>query len=184
MMLDIANTAVARGKLYVARTRGDSIPEGWAIDPAGRSTTDPAAGIAGNILPMGGHKGYAVATMMDLLSGILSGSRFADGVVGPYMAEGRSGVGHFAIAIHIESFRPLRDFIADTESLIEQIKNTPLAAGTQEVFYPGEPEARAEERHRRTGIEIPEDTLAELNAGAAELGIAPLTPSPSGSGLG
>jgi len=184
MMLDIANTAVARGKLYVARKRGEAIPEGWAIDSEGQSTTDPIAGIAGNILPMGGHKGYAVATMMDVLSGILSGSGFADGVVGPYMPEGRSGVGHLAIALHIESFRPLQAFIADMESLIERIKQTPLAAGSEEIHYPGEPEALAEVGQRKAGIEIPEDTLAELNAGARELGITPLTPSSSGRGLG
>ena len=178
MMLDIANTAVARGKLYVAGKKGEAIPEGWAIDAEGRPTTDPAMGIAGNILPMAGHKGYAVAAMMDVLSGILSGSRFADGVIGPYMAEGRSGVGHFAMVLNIEAFRPLEDFIADTESLIERIKRTPLAAEAEEVFYPGEPEARAEEHHRAVGIEIPGETLAELDAGARALGITPLTPSP------
>jgi len=124
---------------------------------------------------MAGHKGYAVAAMMDVLSGILSGSRFADGVVGPYMAEGRSGVGHFAMVLNIEAFRPLEEFIADTESLIQRIKRTPLAAEAEEVFYPGEPEARAEEHHRAVGIEIPGETLAELNAGARMLGITPLT---------
>jgi len=178
MMLDVANTAVARGKLYVAGKKGEAIPEGWAIDTEGRSTTDPAMGIAGNILPMAGHKGYAIAAMMDVLSGVLSGSRFADGVVGPYMAEGRSGVGHLVMVLNIEAFRPLKEFIADTESLIESIKRTPLAAGAKEVFYPGEPEARAEEHHRAVGIEIPRETLAELNAGARMLGITPLTPSP------
>ncbi len=175
MMLDIANTAVARGKLYLARQRGETIPEGWAIDREGRPTIDPAAGIAGNILPFAGHKGYVVATMMDVLSGILSGSHFGADVVGPYAPEGRSGVGHLAIALNIGSFRPLTEFCRDMEHLIEAIKGNPPAPGTEELFYPGELEAHAEARNRKAGIVIPEDTLAELDAAALDLGIPKLS---------
>ncbi|WP_299396077.1 Ldh family oxidoreductase [Pelagibius sp.] len=175
MLLDIANTAVARGKLYLARQRGEAIPEGWAIDAEGRATTDPAAGIAGNILPMAGHKGYAIAAMMDVLSGVLSGSGFGGAVVGPYVPEGRSGVGHLVMALNIEAFRPPTDFAADMEQLIADIKAVPRAPGVEEIHYPGELEARAEERQRRDGVIIPRDTLAELDAAARELGIAPLS---------
>lgn len=172
MMLDIANTAVARGKLYLAKQRGESIPPGWAIDADGNPTTDPVAGIAGNILPFAGHKGYAVATMMDVLSGVLSGSQFADGVVGPYVSKGNSGVGHFAMALNIAAFRPLDEFNADMEELVAKIKSTPCATGVDEIFYPGEIEAHAEQRHRAEGISIPEDTIAELNEKARKIGIA------------
>jgi len=171
MMLDIANTAVARGKLYLARKQGQPIPEGWAIDKDGKPTTDAAAGIAGNILPLAGHKGYAIATMMDMLSGILSGSQFGSAVVGPYAEEGRSGVGHLAIALDIGSFRPIEDFDADVERLIESIKRNPPADESEEIYYPGEPEARAEEYHRGLGVVIPEETLAELDAAAKALGV-------------
>ncbi len=123
MMLDIANTAVARGKLYLARQRGEPIPEGWAIDGDGHPTTDAAAGIAGCILPMAGHKGYAIATMMDVLSGILGGSAFGSNVVGPYSPDGSSGAGHFAFALNIAAFRPRDAFDADMEQLIEDLKN-------------------------------------------------------------
>jgi LDH2 family malate/lactate/ureidoglycolate dehydrogenase len=174
MVLDIANTVVARGKLYLARQRGEAIPEGWAIDAEGRATVDPAAGIAGNILPFAGHKGYAIATMMDVLSGVLSGSHFGAGVTGPYVPEGRSGVGHLAIALNIAAFRPLGDFQRDMESMIADLKAVPRAPGVEEIFYPGELEARAEARQRRDGIVYPEDTLAELEAGARDLGIPPL----------
>jgi len=178
MTLDIANTAVARGKLYLARQRGEDIPEGWAIDQDGHPTTDPIAGIAGNILPFAEHKGYAIATMMDVLSGILSGSGFGAGVVGPYVAEGRSGVGHLAIALNIASFRPLPDFCHDMERLVASIKGVPLAPGASEIFYPGELEARADKHHRLLGITLPHNTVDELNAGAKALGIAGLK-SPS-----
>lgn len=174
IMLDIANTAVARGKLYLARQRGENIPEGWAIDKDGNPTTDPIAGIAGNILPFAEHKGYAIAMMMDVLSGVLSGSQFGADVIGPYVAEGRSGVGHLAIALNIEAFRPFSDFSSDMERLVDAIKNVPPAPGTNEIFYPGELEARADEHHRQIGIALPSDTIAELNAGAESLGVATL----------
>lgn len=175
MVLDIANTAVARGKLYLAKQRGESIPAGWAMDPAGQQTTDPAEGILGNILPMAGHKGYAIATMMDVLSGILSGSGFADAVVGPYRADGRSGVGHLAIALNIPSFRPLAAFTADMESLVDKIKAVERAPDTDEVFYPGELEDRAEQRQRKEGVLVPEKTVADLDAEATVLGVTTLT---------
>jgi len=109
-----------------------------------------------------------------VLSGILSGSQFADGVVGPYVSEGNSGVGHLAIALNISAFRPLEEFNADMEQLISKIKNVPRASGVDEIFYPGELEARAEKRHRVEGIAIPEDTIAELNEKARELGVSAL----------
>jgi len=175
MILDIANTAVARGKLYLARQRGESIPKGWAIDTNGRPTIDPIAGIAGNILPMAGHKGYAIATMMDVLSGVLSGSQFGSSVVGPYMAEGTSGVGHLALALDIGSFRPVKEFNDDMEKLIDSIKNSPRAPGTDEIYYPGELEALAERRNRHQGIQIPNNTVAELDKASSALGIEPLS---------
>lgn len=178
MMLDIANTAVARGKLYLARQKGEAIPLGWAIDEHGVPTTDPVAGIAGNILPMGGHKGYAVATLMDVLSGVLSGSRFGDAVVGPYMQEGTSGVGHLAMALNIAAFRPLQAFNEDMERMIAKLKDTPRAPGTEAIAYPGEPEALAEQRQRQTGIALPEDTVAELDAAARALGLEGLRSRP------
>src|SRR5579871_2337082 len=94
MVLDIANTGVARGKIYLARQKGLPIPEGWAINAAGAPTTDPAEAIDGIILPMAQHKGYAIAVVMDMLSGVLTGSAFGSAVHGPYQEEHRSGAGH------------------------------------------------------------------------------------------
>src|SRR6185503_7101301 len=94
MVLDIANTAVARGKIHLAKQKGQSIPAGWAIDRDGAPTMDPAAALDGVLLPMAQHKGYAIAVMMDMLSGVLTGSAFGSAVHGPYQAEHRSGAGH------------------------------------------------------------------------------------------
>jgi LDH2 family malate/lactate/ureidoglycolate dehydrogenase len=172
-VMDIANVNAARGKIYAARERGESIPEGWALDAEGRPTTDPAAAIAGVILPMGGHKGYAIAFMMDVLSGVLTGSSFATGVSGPQQAERRSGCGHLVLALDVAAVADPGDFGRRMEALIAEMKAVPLAEGFDEVFFPGEIEDRSGVRREREGIEVPGRTMEALERLAAETG-APL----------
>ena len=162
MVLDIANTVVARGKVFLARQKGLPIPTGWAINAAGEPTTDPAEALAGIILPMGEHKGYAISVALDVLSGVLTGSAFGTGVHGPYQIDHRGGCGHLMIALNIEAFLPLTEFNIRMERLIDELKSAPLAKGFDEVFYPGEIEARNEERCLREGLHLPEQTLADL----------------------
>jgi LDH2 family malate/lactate/ureidoglycolate dehydrogenase len=99
MIMDVANSGVARGKIFLAQQRHEAIPATWAIDAAGNPTTDPRAALEGFILPMAGHKGYAIGMMVDVLSGVLSGSAFLDDVHGPYDPINRSGAGHFFVAL-------------------------------------------------------------------------------------
>ena len=169
MVLDIANTGVARGKVYLARQKGQPIPEGWAIDASGAPTTDAQAAIDGIILPMAGHKGYAIAAMMDMLSGVLTGSAFGSGVAGPYQTERKSGAGQMTIVIDIAKLQPLATFNARMEKMIEELKSVPLAQGHDEVFYPGEIEACNDVKNRRHGLLLPEDTMADLAKAAAEM---------------
>jgi LDH2 family malate/lactate/ureidoglycolate dehydrogenase len=176
VILDIANTAVARGKLYLAKQKGEEIPKGWAMDEGGAPTTDPAAGIAGLILPMGEHKGYAISMMMDVLSGVLSGSEFLSGVSGPYQAEKRSGAGHLFLALDIAAFRPLADFEMDMEKLIGEIKSVPRADGVAEIFYPAEIEARNDAKNRAEGLILPAETLDDLRRIAGETGLQSMLP--------
>jgi LDH2 family malate/lactate/ureidoglycolate dehydrogenase len=176
MVLDIANTAVARGKIFLARQKGAPIPAGWAITAAGEPTTDPVDALAGILLPMGEHKGYAISVMLDVLSGVLTGSAFGAGVHGPYQTEHRSGCGHLMIALNIEAFLPLAEFSARMERLIANLKAVPLAKGFDEVLYPGEIEARNEERFLKEGVLLPERTLADLARLAQETGREALLP--------
>jgi LDH2 family malate/lactate/ureidoglycolate dehydrogenase len=161
-LMDMANTGVARGKIYLARNRHEKIPLGWALTADGEPTTDPQAAIDGIILPMAGHKGYAIAAMVDLLSGVLSGSAFLSAVNGPYKADLKSGAGHFFVAIDISKLQSLDEYGARMERWIEEIKGTPLAKGVEEIFYPGEMEARSDARLRQAGIELPAETVADL----------------------
>jgi LDH2 family malate/lactate/ureidoglycolate dehydrogenase len=170
-VMDIANVNAARGKIYAARERGAAVPEGWALDADGRPTTDPAAALAGVILPMGGHKGYAISFMMDVLSGVLTGSSFATGVSGPQQAERRSGCGHLVLALDVAAVAGPAEFSRRMERLIAEMKAVPLAEGFEEIFYPGELEDRSRARLEREGIELPGKTMEGLQRLAAETGV-------------
>ena len=170
-VVDMANTGVARGKIYLARQKRQPIPLGWAINAAGEPTTDPQEAIDGIILPMAGHKGYAIASMVDVLSGVLTGSGFLSQVHSPYQTAEKSNCGHLMIAIDIEVFQPLAQFEARMAEYIAQVKSVPLAKGYDEVFYPGEMEANNNVRNRREGLLYPDDTLADLRRIARETGL-------------
>src|SRR5215813_14847277 len=122
MMLDIANTGVARGKIYLARNKRLPIPLGWAINAAGEPTTDPQEAIDGIILPMAEHKGYAIAVMVDLLSGVLTGSGFLSAVHSPYKTAEKSNCGHLVVALDIEAFQPLTEFHTRMDEFLAEIK--------------------------------------------------------------
>jgi LDH2 family malate/lactate/ureidoglycolate dehydrogenase len=170
MVMDVANTAVARGKVYLARQRGEPIPAGWAIDADGAPTTDPAAAVAGMILPMAGHKGYAISLMMDVLSGVLTGSAFGAAVGGPYQAERRSGCGHLFIALDVAAFGDPDGFARRMEQLVAEVRSVPPAQGFDEVLYPGELEARAAREHLRAGLSLPGRTVEDLRRLAGTTG--------------
>ncbi|HEX2072312.1 MAG TPA: Ldh family oxidoreductase [Geodermatophilus sp.] len=170
--VDIANTAVARGKIYLAKNRGEPIPETWALTRDGAPTTDPAEGVLGVILPMAGHKGYAITFLMDVLSGALTGSSVGTSVHGPYEPEARSGCGHLFLALDPAAFGDPAGYTARVERLIDEVKSAPLAQGFEEIFYPGEVEDRAEAATLAAGgLALAKESLADLRRLAAETGV-------------
>jgi LDH2 family malate/lactate/ureidoglycolate dehydrogenase len=171
VVLDIANTGVARGKIYAALQKGEPIPLGWAIDADGAPTTDPRAAIDGMLAPMAGHKGYGISFMMDVLSGVLTGSGYATGVVGPYVPDRPSGCGHLVMALRVDAVIDPAEFDRRIDDLIGLTKAVPLAPDTEEIFYPGEIEDRAEAMGRRDGVALPDKTVAELRALAGSCGV-------------
>ena len=176
-VVDMANTGVARGKIYLARNKRQKIPLGWAISADGVPTTDPQEAIDGIILPMAEHKGYAIAAMVDMMSGVLTGSGFLSAVHSPYKTAEKSNCGHFMLAINIEAMQPLAQFNARMEQFVSEIKSVPLAQGFDEVFYPGEMEARNDQHNRSQGIRYPEDTIVDLKRIAVETGLEKLLPA-------
>lgn len=170
--VDIANTAVARGKIYLARQRGEEIPDSWALTSDGARTTDASAAVDGVILPMAGHKGYAISFMMDILSGALTGSRSGKGVHGPYEADKPSGCGHMFIAIDVATLGSPEEFNERVQALIDDVKATPLAQDAAEIFFPGEIEDR---NHARTlqsgGLVLPRQTVEDMRRLAADVNL-------------
>ena len=170
-VVDMAATGVARGKIYLARNKHLPIPLGWAINQAGEPTTDPQEAIDGIILPMAEHKGYAIAAMVDLLSGVLTGSGFLSAVHSPYQTAEQSHCGHLLLAMDIAKFQPLEQFTARMEAFVDEIKAVPLAKGFDEVFYPGEIEENNDAQFRREGLALPEETIADLRRIAKNTGL-------------
>ena len=172
VVLDIAGTNVARGKIYSALNKNQPIPNTWAIDVDGVPTTDPQRAIDGILMPVGGHKGYGISFMMDILAGVLTGSQFATGVKGPYIPDAKSGCGHLVIAIDIEAAIGSETFDTRIDRLIDITKSVPLADGVEEIFYPGEIESRAERVAQNSGILLADKTLHELKALADACGVS------------
>ena len=169
-VMDIANTAVARGKIYLAAERGEDVPAGWAADENGSPTTDAAQAVHGLILPMAGHKGYVISFMMDVLAGVLTGSSFSSDVAGPYEANKPSGCGHMLITIDVSAIMPRAEFDTRMEALIADVKAVPTAPGVAEIFFPGELEDRNAVRNRGRGIAVADNTWNSLARLAAETG--------------
>ena len=169
-VMDIANTAVARGKIYLAAERGEDVPAGWAADENGVPTTDAAQAVHGLILPMAGHKGYVISFMMDVLAGVLTGSSFSSDVAGPYEANKPSGCGHMLLTIDVSVIMPRAEFDARMEALIADVKAVPTAPGVAEIFFPGELEDRNAVRNRGRGIAVADNTWDSLARLAAETG--------------
>ena len=170
-IVDIAHTAVARGKIYLAKEQHQPIPDHWALSPAGQPTTDPAQAILGTLMPMAGHKGFALSGMMDVLSGVLSGGAFGQAIQGPYVPDQPSGVGHFLLAIDIAKLRAIDAFKTDMGAMITSWKDSQKAEGVSEIFYPGEKEERHKSKAISQGLELANDTLDRLLSFASQLGI-------------
>ncbi len=162
--LDFATSAIAAGKIKSAKAKHEPLPPDAILDKQGRPSTDPQAFFDGGfLLPFGGHKGYALAIIAELLSGPLAGADAYPGVTS------RSGI--FIFAVDAAAFRPLADYERALAKTIGRIKAVPPSPGFREVLMPGEPEARSRAKRERDGISIPEDTWqAVVNVGA-ELGV-------------
>ena len=162
VVLDMAPSVVALGKLILAQKLGKSIPEGWALDKDGRPTTDPAAGRAGSLVPIGGAKGSGLAIMVDVLCGILSGGPYGPHLHDLYVMDEPQGVSHFLGAIDIAHFIEPAAFKSALSAMSREIKALKKADGVEEIFLPGERSGRKAEENAANGIEVPQPVYEEL----------------------
>ena len=171
--IDLATSIIARGNIIAASKAGRPIPESWALDPDGRPTTDAAAALAGTVLTMAGHKGYALAILVELFSGVLSGAAVGSDIGSMYKhLDRRQGVGHFFCLFDIAAFMDVAEFKRRIDETIDRIKACRKRPGVDEILVPGERSHRTAEHNRRQGITIGSETLAEVQQLAEEYGVA------------
>jgi LDH2 family malate/lactate/ureidoglycolate dehydrogenase len=177
-VLDMATSTVAIGKLSVARRWGKAIPSGWALDREGQPTTDPNVAYETRLMTplgatreLGGHKGYGLAVMVDILSGVLAGAGFADVRRRRDPDPTRADIGHFLGAIDIARFRDLAAFKADMDDLLHALKESPKAEGEDRIYVAGEPEWECEQRRRREGIPLAPGLVSQLQEVSAETAV-------------
>jgi len=171
LLMDMATSVVARGKIVEASKRKEAIPPGWALDAAGKPTTDAVQAEKGVVLPLAGAKGSALAIMVEVLSGVLGGGRFAQGLGNLYQDfETPQDIGHFFLALK----PPGEGFEGRVGDLVAQLKRSALQDGVAEILMPGEPEARHRARSLAEGIELPDNVARDLDGVADLLGVARL----------
>jgi L-2-hydroxycarboxylate dehydrogenase (NAD+) len=184
-VLDFATTTVPRGKLEVYKRKGQPLRDGWAIDAEGRPTTDPDAALRGALLPLGGfgtehggHKGYGLGLLVDLLCGVLSGGVFAGSLPLPSAPLQAGAISHFFGAIRIDGFRDPTEFKRDVESALTQFKKSAKAPGCDRIYVPGEIEYEKMIAHRASGIPVHAKVWSTLEALAREFSVPfSLTPA-------
>lgn len=170
-ILDMAPSVAARGKIYKAKRRGEKIPSDWALDSEGRPTDDPEAALGGVMLPMGGPKGSALSIMMDVFSGVLSGSAFAGHVTNPYDPSKPADVGHFLVAIKPDLFMSLDEFRERMQYLYERVVGSEKAAGVERIYFPGEIEQLAQKEREERGIPLVQAEIDALNEEARKVSV-------------
>jgi L-2-hydroxycarboxylate dehydrogenase (NAD+) len=184
IVIDMATCAAAYGKIEMARRKGVSIPEGWAIDREGRTTTNPDdIPEGGALLPLGsdrergGHKGYGLAMMVDVLSGVLSGANwgpfappFALRQELPSRSVGK-GIGHFFGAMRIDGFIDAGEFKRQIDDYVRVFRATKPAPGTNGPLIPGDPEREAEKLRREKGIPLLLPIIEDLRSISKQTGI-------------
>jgi ureidoglycolate dehydrogenase (NAD+) len=164
IVLDMASSVVAMGKINQARQKGEPLAEGWALDADGRPTTDPHQ--AAMPLPLGGPKGSGLSLMIELFAGVLSGASILTKVLGPEFST-RNAQNALVVVMDVAAFRPDGGFRKDADALADLIKQLPLRDGFDEILLPGERGGRTEKARRAAGIPIPAGTWNALKGIAA-----------------
>jgi LDH2 family malate/lactate/ureidoglycolate dehydrogenase len=172
VVLDMANSVVAMGKVRMAIKEGKSIPGDWALNKEGEPTTNPQEALHGILLPVGGYKGYGITLMMDLLTGVLANSAFGPRVRGTDNVSDIAGVGHAFMAVNIAAFDEISAFKARMDGYIDEIKGVRKAKGASDIYLPGEIEFMKERERRQRGIPLPTKVVEDLLAIGKEAGVS------------
>jgi LDH2 family malate/lactate/ureidoglycolate dehydrogenase len=174
-IFDMATSVVSRGAIILAAKKGDPIPPTWAVNAAGEPTTDARVAVnEGALLPLGGHKGFGLAMMIEVLAATLAGGPF-----GPHVGElynnpdpnRPQAIAHLFMAMRIDRFRPVAEFKADMDAMIREVKAQPLARGFERIMVAGEPEAKAEAERREKGVPLSDAVVKDLTKLGESVGV-------------
>lgn len=175
IILDMATTVAAYGKVKTKAQRGEMMPEGWMMDRQGNPLTDPKRANEGFLLPIGGYKGYGLALVMGLLAGNLNAAAMGKDVVDFNNDDTtETNTGHTIVAINVEAFQDLQEFKQGMDTLIRDIRNSQRLPNVDRIRLPGEGTHTARNDNEKNGIPMPEALLAVLDQLASELKIAKL----------
>lgn len=176
-VLDMATSIVPIGRITVYQKAGKAIPEGWGVNKEGLITTDPSEVLQGGALMalggtdlMRGYKGYGLALLVDIFSGVLSGSSFGKSVGHPN-EDRPADVGHFFAALRIDAFRPKDEFIRDMDGLLDQLKNAPKASGQERIYIHGEKEFEMFEHNEQNGVPLMSEVVNMLKNTGEQVGL-------------
>ncbi len=177
-VLDFATTTVPRGKLEVYQRKEKQLNPGWAIDANGVETQSPAEALKGALLPLGGlgvdnggHKGYGLAVLVDIMCGVLSGGAFGNDLPLPSSGPEPGKISHFFGAIDINGFRDVGGFKADMDRELRAFKDSEKAPGAERIYVAGEIEYEKTLENRRAGVPIHVKVWSGLEKLASELGV-------------
>lgn len=187
VIVDMATSAAANGKLEIAQRTGKAIPDGWIIDKNGNPSTNPhELKEGGSLVPLGSdvehgsHKGFGLGATADILSAVLSGANYGPWVP-PFVAfldppadPVGLGIGHFLGAMRVDGFRPVNEFKTNMDNWIHRFKSAKTISPNQKVIIPGEPEFEAEQERKTKGIPLVNAVVDDLNALADKLGLQKL----------
>jgi LDH2 family malate/lactate/ureidoglycolate dehydrogenase len=176
VVLDIATTVVSYGTVKANKLQGRDMPAGWMIDKQGQPLTDSAKSAEGLLLPIGGHKGSGLALVLGLLAGTLNGAAFGRDVVDfNYDDETACDTGHFIIALDVNRFLPIAAFKAAIDRHLRDLKSSAKLPGVDAIRLPGEQCQARRAARARGGVPVYPEVVAQLNALADELKVAPLS---------
>jgi len=172
LLFDSATTAITWAGIHEYVARGENLPEGLAVDKDGRPTTDPAAALAGRLLPMGGHRGFGIALMWEVLTGVLSGGEMFGPTVRGSVEDKSSGQSTFLMAIDPTVAMPYETFVARVDQLIDMVHASTPAPGVDRVVVPGERSAEMAKARLRDGVPLSTARVTELRTVGESCGVA------------
>ena len=175
IVLDMATSVAAYGKVKGAAQRGETMPEGWMMDRQGRSLTDPKRADEGFVLPIGAYKGYALALMFGLLAGTLNGAAMGKDVV-DFNADDKSATntGQLIVALRVDAFGPVEAFKRSVDRVIRELRGSQRLPGVDAIRLPGEQSHARRAERAAQGIPLHPNLVKQLDTLAGQLKIAPL----------